>query len=183
MTRSDFDHLRQFGQQVQSQKREESSFKKQSFTLFHILKKKASIIQHYFFFYFKNVYSVIRKKISLVKSDMKQKINHRSYLTNRSVKKKSIIDDESCVLVEYQKQWMNTSIIIRRRKKRPMVRKVNSTISVPSSAAAAYYFCCIDTKEARYKTRFKPTSSIWDFHITSNQSFFSKLKEILQYKR
>ncbi|MBS3778745.1 MAG: hypothetical protein KGY50_05600 [Candidatus Thermoplasmatota archaeon] len=183
MTRSDFDHLRQLGEQVQSQKREKFSFKKLFFSLIYILKKKASVIQHYFFSYLKNAYSFIEKKIPLVKSFVKQKINLWINSTNKSVKKKQIVDDSSCVLVEHQKQWMNTSIIIRRRKKRPIGNQDDSTIPVPPSAAAAYYFHCIDTKEAEYKTRFKPMSSIWDFNISSDQSFFSKLKEMLRYKR
>lgn len=181
MTSSDFDHLRQLGEHVQSQKKKGFNFKKPSFNLIPILKKKVSVYQHYFFSSLKHVYKFFRKNIPLVKSYVKQKITQFIKSDNKSVKKKSRMDDDACVLVEYQKQWLNTSIIIRCRKKRSLVTQDDSTDLV-SPSPAAYYFHCIDTKENEFKTRFKPTSSIWDFDITSDQSFFSKLKEILWYK-
>lgn len=190
MAESDIEKLQAFGKKVQSNSTKQKPFLKRESMIVRKdeIKRMLIMATHHFFRLCKlltnNVYSRIHK-------------NFLSFFRSLSMKKniffplgrKDDLNDflsyehkESRVIVEYQKQFMNTSIIIRQRKKGSVVSSNESLIPTPPSHAIAYYFHRLDSQESEQKTKFSPKPSLWDFDFHSQKPFIIKLKYFFRGK-
>lgn len=175
MTDSEYNRLREFGKKVQStaEGKEEVKRKISFYSLLKNIETKAmkwfqiirSVISQIFLScskFVKRLVKRIKNKSTFLKGNFR--------LDQRSKRMIYSVDEEPRVIVEYQKQWMNTSIIIRRRKKKYAKNASEDAIPLPSSKSIAYYFHRIDTQEKERKTSFSPRFSLWDFPYKKQDS-------------
>ena len=186
MTESDLDQLREFGKKVQIDKKKQSTIKKWSFKktmkliLVRFIKITSTLFSHIqrFFHSFIDLVDTIFNSLQhnvfdgfLFKTRFKNNVNSENKRVNDF--------NDSYVLVEHQRQFLNTSIIIRRRKKKE-TPSIDSSIPVPPSKAIAYYFHRIDAQDAEKKSNFSPRSSLWDFTYGSKENILVQLNHFFR---
>ena len=186
MTESDLDQLREFGKKVQIDKKKGSTIKKWSFKktmkliLVRFIKISSMLFSHIqrFFHSFIDFVDTIFISLQhnvfdgfLFKTRFKNKVDSENKRVNDF--------NDSYVLVEYQRQFLNTSIIIRRRKKKETL-SIDPSIPVPPSKAIAFYFHRIDAQDAEKKNNFSPRSSLWDFTYETRDNILVQLNHFFR---
>ena len=186
MADSDLECLREFGKKVQSTSKKKDDVKKKNvFDIDLIFVKKGMIklgkyliylrhkltnkLERLYYFCIHLICHLHAKMSDFISFSSKNELKNNSRFTD---------NNSSHMLVEYQKQLMNTSIIIRRRKRKVIDSSEKSLIPTPPSKAVAYYFHRIDSQENESKTNFSPRSSLWDFKYHSSHSFIIRLKNL-----
>jgi len=177
MSDLEYNRLREFGKKVQSSTEGKEDVKRKN--SFYSFLRNIGIKSMKWFQILRAVISQIFLSCSKFVKLLVKRIKNKSTflkgnfrLDQKSKRMISLPDDQPSVIVEYQKQWMNTSIIIRRRKKKYEKNASEDAIPAPPSKSIAYYFHRIDTREKERKTSFSPRFSLWDFPYSKRGGSF-----------
>lgn len=182
MAESDIERLRQFGQQVQTKKEKTEPSRNRLLPKIDAknLKERVVFLKSKFSDFYTSLIEYVLHRFVLLKS-MRYHQKKGSLRQIKNIKKQiGRFNEVPTTIVEYQKQWGNTSIIVRRRKKVSLMPESNELIRFPPSSAIAYYFHRLDTKEQEQKNLFSPRDSIWDLDYRCKNTLWIRIKSFFQ---